>query len=453
MKSFVALSAAALLASSVVASSHHAGQHDALHRRMARKQAGLIRRSKRSPAAPATAVLLATPNTTSTHSASASQPPKAADGNYVINGTALWFYEDGSQGACGEVNTDDDLVMGLSDVFWNNTGVHSQYCGQSVIITNTNNGKNVTVKVADASGKEYTTLTRAAFLALEPLSTGMIPIQYHFLNSTSSANSTSSSSHVASSTSSGKTFESSAFKGALAAVGSSTAAPTTTSAAPTTSAYDSSSAAAASQAAASAYAASVASEQAASSSAAAAAASSQAAAQAAARSSAAAAAASSKAAAQAAASSAAVELAASVAAAAASSKAAAVAAAASSQAAAAAAAASASASSSSGSSGHTYSGGSATFFYQNGVAGNCGQVNSDQAMIVALPTVTYAGGSHCGQTVTITRVSDGKTINAKVADSCPTCDNNSCLDLSVGAFQALGGTVAEGMFPITWSFN
>lgn len=67
--------------------------------------------------------------------------------------------------------------------------------------------------------------------------------------------------------------------------------------------------------------------------------------------------------------------------------------------------------------------GYATYYTQNGVAGNCGNVNPDSAWIVALPTATYAGGSNCGKQVTITRVSTGKTIQATVADSCPTCES------------------------------
>ena len=37
------------------------------------------------------------------------------------------------------------------------------------------------------------------------------------------------------------------------------------------------------------------------------------------------------------------------------------------------------------------------------------------------PCRTYAGGSHCGQYVEITRSDTGNKIKALVADSCPTC--------------------------------
>lgn len=30
---------------------------------------------------------------------------------------------------------------------------------------------------------------------------------------------------------------------------------------------------------------------------------------------------------------------------------------------------------------------------------------------------------------------------------CPTCDNSQSIDLSNGAYKALGGTVDEGVFP------
>ncbi|PRQ71608.1 RlpA-like double-psi beta-barrel-containing protein domain-containing protein [Rhodotorula toruloides] len=92
-----------------------------------------------------------------------------------------------------------------------------------------------------------------------------------------------------------------------------------------------------------------------------------------------------------------------------------------------------------------YTGGIATYYYQNGNAGNCGTVNPDSAMIVALPTSTYADGAHCGQTVQITRTDTGRTLLATVADSCPSCENAACLDMSVALFEAFGGTEEMGI--------
>ncbi|KAF7323026.1 DPBB-1 domain-containing protein [Mycena chlorophos] len=72
-------------------------------------------------------------------------------------------------------------------------------------------------------------------------------------------------------------------------------------------------------------------------------------------------------------------------------------------------------------------------FRRGGVAGACGTVHSDSALIVALPTKAYANGANCGRTVEI--VANGVTVQATVADECPTCTNNECLDMSEALFQ------------------
>lgn len=95
--------------------------------------------------------------------------------------------------------------------------------------------------------------------------------------------------------------------------------------------------------------------------------------------------------------------------------------------------------------------GQATFYSQGGAAGSCGNVNSDSAFIVAVNAAQVNGGSHCGQTVQIKNTQNGRTITAKVADTCPGCSYGS-LDLSMGAFGALGD-YDQGVLPITWSFN
>jgi len=95
-------------------------------------------------------------------------------------------------------------------------------------------------------------------------------------------------------------------------------------------------------------------------------------------------------------------------------------------------------------------GGIATFFSQNGVAGACGKVHSDNDIVCALQTQTYDNGANCGKTVAITNTKTGKTVNVLVADECPTCNDPQSIDLSNGAYKALGGTVEEGIFPIAW---
>jgi hypothetical protein len=80
------------------------------------------------------------------------------------------------------------------------------------------------------------------------------------------------------------------------------------------------------------------------------------------------------------------------------------------------------------------SGGIATFFTQNGNAGNCGQVHQDSEHVVALPTSTYANGAHCGKKIAIVDRDTGKSATAIVADSCPTCPDPNSLDLSTSLF-------------------
>ncbi|GAA6007337.1 hypothetical protein JCM11491_003092 [Sporobolomyces phaffii] len=403
--------------------------------------------------------------------AAALSTPKAKKEAQTYTTTAIWYAETGWIGSCGVEFNDNDLVLGLPLELYPNPAEKSELCGHSVVVKNSATGQEITAVVADASQRDaYTTFTKGAYQALGgDLDVGELSVSYHFANADSIASSlpsafstsatgkeksavkTSASSQAPQTSNAGASSSKPYSKGGNVAAASvaaqTTQAPTTTtSQAP---AYDSASAASASSKAAAdaAWASSSSAEAAklwASSSAAQAAASASAKAEADAAwaaSSSAAAAASSKAAADAAA---------------ASSKAAADAAWASSSSKAAAAAATSAASNnnnSGGGSGHTYSGGIATFFYQNGVAGNCGNVNSDSTLLVALPTATYEGGAHCGKYVTITRSDTGKSINALVADSCPTCNNNACLDLSWGAFSALGGTESMGVFDITWQFD
>ncbi|BGP29098.1 hypothetical protein JCM10296v2_000836 [Rhodotorula toruloides] len=392
--------------------------------------------------------------------------------------TAIWWAEDGWQGACGVATDNGAMQVGLPLPVYSDPSTKSALCGTTAYATNPANGQSVTVTVVDGSDRtDFTTFSKAAYSALGGnLDTGMLPIVLSLSKDAAAAAKKVAAVNVASSATSVVAASAQPDKTSAPEVPASTVAQQQKSSdkvtqAPTSTVDAAASSAAAKKAYESQQAQILAASQASADAAAAGsshllpssapsgiddfawgeiAASSQAAADAAASSSAAAAAAASS---KAAASS-------SAAAAAASSKAAADAAASSSSAAAAAAAAKATQDANAnkggnggGNGGKVFSGGIATYFYQNGVAGNCGAVNPDSAMIVALPTATYANGAHCGQTVTITRTDTGESIQAKVADSCPTCNNNSCLDLSTAAFKALGGTDAMGVFDITWHFN
>ena len=89
--------------------------------------------------------------------------------------------------------------------------------------------------------------------------------------------------------------------------------------------------------------------------------------------------------------------------------------------------------------------GQATYFYQGGNPGSCGWVSSDDSAVAAINSAQM-DSSLCGQKIYIQ--ANGKTIEATVADTCPTCDWGS-VDLSVGAFQQLS-SLDTGIFPITW---
>lgn len=108
--------------------------------------------------------------------------------------------------------------------------------------------------------------------------------------------------------------------------------------------------------------------------------------------------------------------------------------------------------------GQSFNGGYATFFYQGGNAGACGQVHSDWDMIVAIDhekwgSASFGSGSDtCGRWLTVTNTQNGKSVVAMVADVCPTCANGNSLDLSQGAFNAIASE-SQGQVPISWHWN
>jgi expansin (peptidoglycan-binding protein) len=103
-----------------------------------------------------------------------------------------------------------------------------------------------------------------------------------------------------------------------------------------------------------------------------------------------------------------------------------------------------------------HAGGQATFFYQGGAAGACGQVHSDNDFICAMDKDLYGdmGNSApiCGKQVIITNTQNGKTVTVTVADECPTCLNSNSIDLSVAAFQQIADE-SQGVVPISWVYS
>ncbi|RSH94696.1 hypothetical protein EHS25_004501 [Saitozyma podzolica] len=90
----------------------------------------------------------------------------------------------GQAGACGTVHSDSDLVIAIDIAWYGNTGSESSYCGKSITVQNTQNGKEVTAVVADvcptcANGNSLD-LSVGAFTAIATESEGQVPINWWF---------------------------------------------------------------------------------------------------------------------------------------------------------------------------------------------------------------------------------------------------------------------------------
>lgn len=117
----------------------------------------------------------------------------------------------------------------------------------------------------------------------------------------------------------------------------------------------------------------------------------------------------------------------------------------------------------------------ATYYLQGGVAGACGTVYPDSALIVAeraycsLPLTIQSHKqlnlilfvntesqrftlADCGRQVQVTNTQNGQSVVATVADECPGCQGNpNSLDLSEGAFEAIAD-LSAGVVPISWVY-
>ncbi|PPR05050.1 hypothetical protein CVT24_010197 [Panaeolus cyanescens] len=89
----------------------------------------------------------------------------------------------------------------------------------------------------------------------------------------------------------------------------------------------------------------------------------------------------------------------------------------------------------------------ATWYYP--AIGACGWLNLNSDHIVALSTIDYAGGSHCGRMIRVSHKE--KSVDVRVVDLCPGCQGAHGIDLSPGAFQALS-TLPIGIVPVEWHF-
>ncbi|KAK3838384.1 MAG: RlpA-like double-psi beta-barrel-protein domain-containing protein-containing protein [Linnemannia elongata] len=82
--------------------------------------------------------------------------------------------------------------------------------------------------------------------------------------------------------------------------------------------------------------------------------------------------------------------------------------------------------------------------------GSCGTSFNSNDMIVAMNEAQMGGTSMCGKSVRIT--SGGKSVTARVTDTCPSqyCNSGS-LDLSQAVFSQLA-PLSTGVISITWEF-
>ncbi|KAM0228328.1 hypothetical protein ACHAP5_011966 [Fusarium lateritium] len=97
-----------------------------------------------------------------------------------------------------------------------------------------------------------------------------------------------------------------------------------------------------------------------------------------------------------------------------------------------------------------FTGGQATWYYQNGIPSGCGEAYRDDELVVALDYRRF-DRSLCGRKIRVTNSSNGRTVDVTVSEACPTCINMNSMDMSVGAFSRIG-SLSDGAYFVTWSY-
>ncbi|WVQ74623.1 hypothetical protein IAR50_004224 [Cryptococcus sp. DSM 104548] len=125
--------------------------------------------------------------TSTSTSSSAAAASSSSSSEVYTGGYATFFSQGGEAGECGTVHSDDDYVIAIdSNGWWSDyeSNDSSPYCGKSITLTNTNNGKSVTAVVADVCPTCETNnsldLSVAAFNAIASEDDGMVPITWYF---------------------------------------------------------------------------------------------------------------------------------------------------------------------------------------------------------------------------------------------------------------------------------
>ncbi|KAI9493564.1 RlpA-like double-psi beta-barrel-protein domain-containing protein-containing protein [Zychaea mexicana] len=133
-----------------------------------------------------TTTLRHTTTTTTTHKPTPTEKPD--DDNDDDRGSADWIsgqvtFFTPNQGACGDWNDDDDMIVALGPDWYGNMNAVSKYCDEKVRITGPR-GNSITVTVKDACppcDSGHLDLSPAAFKKLGEFDTGILKVKWHFL--------------------------------------------------------------------------------------------------------------------------------------------------------------------------------------------------------------------------------------------------------------------------------
>ncbi|KAJ3991871.1 RlpA-like double-psi beta-barrel-protein domain-containing protein-containing protein [Lentinula boryana] len=122
---------------------------------------------------------------------------QSRDSQVYTGGNATYYLQNGNAGACGEYNSDSALIAAMDTARYGDTGQVSPLCGQYVKITNINNQKTVTVKIADAcptcNSENSIDLSQGAFTQIATIEEGEVPITWEYVDGDDSSNTDNSS--------------------------------------------------------------------------------------------------------------------------------------------------------------------------------------------------------------------------------------------------------------------
>merc|ERR1712093_286350 len=114
--------------------------------------------------------------TTTTQAPKKTQEVSSSSASGQFSGRATFYSQGGAAGSCGNYASDSDYVVAV-----NAAQMNSGWCGKTVKVTNTANGKSITATVADTCpgcGYGSLDLSTGAFGAIGNYDTGVLPITW-----------------------------------------------------------------------------------------------------------------------------------------------------------------------------------------------------------------------------------------------------------------------------------